>query len=134
VSPREIDALEAVPASRYLVELLACDRATGRIVTRLADGPDLHTYANTVGQFPIAEAVSIGIDLCHALNVMHGVGYIHRDIKPLNVVKTARNAVLIDLGLAEDPTRGPLSIAGTPYYIAPEQFDSTVTPDAKADL
>ncbi len=69
---------------------------------------------------------------------------IHRDIKPLNIVKTAlpdRPFVLLDLGIAfvlSEPalTQDPASVPGTMCYLAPEMlrpgFRSTI--DFRSDL
>lgn len=77
------------------------------------------------------------IRVCEGVACLHGLGLVHRDIKPQNVLrrKGSDQPVLIDLGLAKDITLPPahegvsLSIVngravgvGTPKYAAPEQF------------
>ena len=77
------------------------------------------------------------IRVCEGVACLHGLGLVHRDIKPQNVLrrKGSEQPVLIDLGLAKDITLPPahegvsLSIVngravgvGTPKYAAPEQF------------
>jgi calcium-dependent protein kinase len=58
-----------------------------------------------------------------ALNHMHKQDIVHRDIKPENIM-VAKNGELklIDFGLAKrnDPNKFMNTIAGTPYYMAPE--------------
>jgi eukaryotic-like serine/threonine-protein kinase len=73
--------------------------------------------------------------LFEALSVIHAAGKIHRDIKPSNVLVTSTGrVVLIDFGLAADVNRDSLSeIAGTPFYMAPEQATAQVV-GAPADL
>ena len=49
----------------------------------------------------------------------------HRDIKPENVIVHADgSATLIDFGLSTSSEKSVCSMAGTPYYIAPEVVDS----------
>lgn len=69
---------------------------------------------------------AIGVQICGALDRLHSAGFLHRDIKPRNVmVKPDGTAVLVDLGLA---TAGDLvrvatddTVAGTWAYMSPEQ-------------
>ncbi|MDZ4853149.1 MAG: protein kinase [Pirellulaceae bacterium] len=69
------------------------------------------------------------------LAALHGAGLIHRDIKPSNVLVTHEGRVVIlDLGLAvvTDHSKYRNSqkiLAGTPYYMAPEQArGESITP------
>jgi len=65
--------------------------------------------------------------LALGLSALHTVGLIHRDIKPSNVMVTNEGRVVIlDMGLAVETDGNRFhnsdhELAGTPYYMAPEQ-------------
>ena len=62
-----------------------------------------------------------------ALHHCHSSGVTHRDIKLENIMITDDNIVkLIDFGLSKNATAEELmkSMTGTPYYMAPEVFES----------
>ncbi len=68
------------------------------------------------------QAVDVFHQVADALAYMHGVGYIHADMKPNNVVMAADgNIKIIDLGQSCKAGTVKERIQGTPDYIAPEQ-------------
>ena len=71
---------------------------------------------------PITECLTIFHDVASALVHMHERGFIHADMKPLNILYTDdRRTKVIDLGQAVKIDTRKERIQGTPGYIAPEQ-------------
>ena len=71
--------------------------------------------------------------LFQAINHCHAQNIVHRDIKPDNIMITANNTVrLIDFGLskASKGNKQLQTVAGTPYYMAPEVLEGSYSKQA----
>ncbi len=68
-------------------------------------------------------ALKILKEITSALDYVHSHNYLHCDIKPDNILFRANGtAVLTDFGIARElPDEKTNSVAGTPYYMSPEQ-------------
>jgi len=104
------------------------------------EGQTLGDRIKAEGPLPEREVRRIGLEVAAALDAAHQAGVIHRDLKPNNVQLTPdRGAVVMDFGLAaavpeaavlrQRSSRSKLlrstsKSAGTPYYMAPEQWRS----------
>ena len=71
------------------------------------------------GRLPVAEVLSLGVQLADALAHLHRHGLVHRDVKPSNVIFVKGQAKLADIGLVigTDEAR---SFVGTEGFIPPE--------------
>lgn len=80
------------------------------------------------GRLPLEEALRVAGEILEGLAVLHGLGIVHRDVKPGNVLLAADGSVrLADFGLARrlevDETRATSvnAFVGTVDYVSPEQ-------------
>lgn len=77
---------------------------------------------------PVEQVVWLARCVAEALRVLADHRYVHRDVKPMNIMqKTSSTYVLIDAGLALALDGEPLSLVGTlpvgtPPYFSPEQI------------
>lgn len=101
----------------------------------LIAGRDLHAHQKDVGHFTVEQVLSIISDIGAALSHAHGMGILHQDIKPSNILRGYNGKIkLTDFGLARamgvDGTLG--STSGTPGYMSPEQIREEAI-DARSD-
>jgi len=109
------------------------------LVMRYIAGEDLRTLMRRCGPLPVERAVEITAALGDALDAIHAAGFVHRDVKPANVlIDASGNVYLSDFGLAKHAmTSGDLTASdgwvGTLDFAAPEQIRGGKV-DARADV
>ena len=94
------------------------------LVMEFIDGLPLFDMITSQKNQTFTEEIAAGYmkSLFQAVNHCHAVNVIHRDIKPENIMITKEGQVrLIDFGLSRaSKNRNLTTVAGTPYYMAPE--------------
>jgi serine/threonine protein kinase len=96
------------------------------LVMELADRGSLDNRIEKQGRLSELDVLDIGYKMCSALDVALKHNFLHRDIKPGNILfDTDNEPKLVDFGLARGVDFEPESLTethGTPYYVAPEKI------------
>ncbi|MFE3286845.1 serine/threonine-protein kinase, partial [Streptomyces sp. NPDC059233] len=125
---REVEAARRVGGEWTAPVLDADPEATVPwVATGYVAGPSLDRAVAGHGPLPEASVRAVGAGLARALVAVHGLGLVHRDVKPSNVMLTLDGPRLIDFGIAR-ATDGTASLTstgvsvGSPGYMSPEQI------------
>jgi len=122
---REVETLSRVRGS-YVAAVIDSDIFGERpyLVTRYVPGPSLDEVVREQGPLRGDELHRLGRGLVDALEAIHSVGVVHRDLKPGNVLLEDGEPVLIDFGIAHVADDVRLTsvglVMGTPGYLSPE--------------
>ncbi|MFD5375915.1 protein kinase [Streptomyces griseoincarnatus] len=134
---REVDAARRVGGAWTAPVLDADpDARVPWVATAYAAGPSLTAAVTELGPLPEHTVRTLGAGLAEALTAVHGLGLVHRDVKPSNVLLTLDGPLLIDFGIARavggtSRTKSGESTAsltstgvsiGSPGYMSPEQI------------
>lgn len=109
------------------------------IVMEYVEGFTLKDMIKRQGSLAPKVASNIACQVLEALAVAHSKSIIHRDVKPQNIIVTAKlKAKLADFGIARDAASSTVTFAGnnvlgSVHYISPEQAQGE-TVGAESDI
>ncbi|WP_437730995.1 serine/threonine protein kinase [Sorangium sp. So ce1335] len=113
------------------------------IAMEYIEGKTLHRVLREEGPFPEARAAHIARQICRSLREAHGLGVVHRDLKPGNVLLVDHedehdHVKVLDFGLVKDTESGENLtqqglFMGSPKYMAPEQITGSEV-SARTDI
>ena len=127
----------------HLVPLIDSGEANGLLyyVSAYVPGGSLRDRLEREGRLPVRDALRIAEEIGTALDYAHRAGFVHRDVKPENILFADGHALLADFGVArvccydDDDTVTAAGVAiGTPEYMSPEQASGERTVDARSDV
>lgn len=112
---REVGVLRMLSGEAF-PRLLDAGETAGFLwhVTELLEQREVAPHDRAVANFILGVA--------RGLEVLHGRGWVHRDLKLQNILFRGEQPVILDFGLAEHPGTPTAQAAGTPHTAAPEQF------------
>jgi eukaryotic-like serine/threonine-protein kinase len=114
------------------------------IVMEFLEGRDLAALLKDDGPLALADAVEYVLQTCEAVGEAHAAGIVHRDLKPANLFVTQDVSgspciKVLDFGISKI-TGAALALTddaqalGSPFYMSPEQMNSSRDVDARTDI
>jgi serine/threonine protein kinase len=108
------------------------------VATAYVPAPSLSALVRRCGPLPVPAVRWLAAGCAEALQSIHSVGLLHRDVKPSNVLVAPTGPQVIDFGVARVAERVQLTAtrgsAGTPSYMAPEQARDATLVSSASDI
>ncbi|HEV8599370.1 MAG TPA: protein kinase [Gemmatimonadales bacterium] len=127
----------------HILPLIDSGEEDGKLfyVTPHISGGSLRERLETENRLPVPDALRIVREIGGALDYAHRQGFLHRDVKPDNILFADGLAVLADFGIARaygamtsDGSTAVGMALGTPEYMSPEQASGELDLNGTSDL
>ena len=151
------ELFSSVGAERFQREISICARLTHPNILPLHDsgeangilfyvmpfieGESLRQLLERERELAVEHAVSLCREVIDALGYAHTQGFVHRDVKPENILIAGGHAVVSDFGIARITganSSGGITqsglVVGSPTYMSPEQGAGDTKVDGRSDL
>ena len=108
------------------------------VILDYVPGPTLEQVVAERGRLQQNEAVNLAQQICEAVQELHRLGVLHRDLTPANIIVADDGAHIIDLGIARPLTdtanrNRDTTALGTYGFASPEQYGFAPT-DVRSDI
>lgn len=151
---REMAEADPQVAKRFRREIMSCRRIEHENIVKLLGhgvhngqlyyamelipGQNLKDYLETHGNLSLKRVLRMAEDVCRAFVYLHARGFVHRDIKPGNLMLSEDgSAKIVDFGLVKATYSTNITstgiVMGTPSYMSPEMLQGR-TADARSDI
>src|SRR5437016_2552344 len=127
----------------HLVPLIDSGEADGFLyyISAFVPGGSLRDRLRREGRLPLNDALRIADEVGAGLDFAHRAGFVHRDVKPENILFADGHALLADFGIArafgadspQNVTEPGIAV-GTPAYMSPEQAAGETHLDTRSDI
>ena len=122
-----------------IVTIYDLGEADGRpyIAMEFVEGESLQSIINRRAGIPLAAKLKVVQQFCEGLGHAHKHGFVHRDVKPANILVTnSGNVKVVDFGIVHmestDLTKAG-TFLGTIHYASPEQINDGCV-DSRSDI
>jgi eukaryotic-like serine/threonine-protein kinase len=130
----------------HLVPLIDSGEADGLLyyISAFVPGGSLRDRMARERTLPLQDALRIAEEAGAGLDFAHRAGFVHRDVKPENILFADGHALLADFGIARafgserlgenSNVTEPGMAIGTPAYMSPEQAAGEIRLDTRSDI
>jgi serine/threonine protein kinase len=139
---REIQSVATLDHEN-IIRVYGAFRIDDRLILAMEYGgdDDLFKFVRQNGPMPVSDACDVILQVAHGLQHALEYGFVHRDIKPQNLLvmhSGQKNLIkILDFGAVKTQANGLTrfgTVVGTPAYMAPEQARNPAGADSRADI